>query len=513
MSNAWSVANESVGDPPRRSRLYCPICFKVFHNAAQLEHHQRFGKHYACDECGVRFREADSVRQHKEASHRAQQDLDCPGCQEHFTSAGDWLAHVELHKCPRIFASEIARARDEVLRQIQAVDAHNRDPFGPSRTGDLGPLTAEETCGEIDWENSVWDDSWETEEPVTQPTPRLDQGDNSESLVRPSNEPSCVTRLFFTMDMFPPVVQQPAASQASGFPSVSTQTSGFQPPIPRENKRPDVNDAGFPKLGQPPRAGTSQLGKPSASGNVSTAQQSVNPWAQKKVSSSLSYKAVPPPAELGRKPAPAPAPAPAPSPAPAFPMPRPAAQRITDPNDPRYNVAVFHEPLLDMYKCPHQDCGVKKKSGPALTSHLKSPAHVHACNIKCPSCRKHFHTASAWVQHAEKTSTCLIRDAEFLRQALHQATGGFLDINPQRKLKNNTPEYLIDKDRIARMRNPAAATNSALGLNPAPAPKPAPAEPAPLKQEALESKLERTHIAVGSRHESWDNASGQEWEW
>ncbi|KAI0599148.1 hypothetical protein F4775DRAFT_128997 [Biscogniauxia sp. FL1348] len=93
--------------------------------------------------------------------------------------------------------------------------------------------------------------------------------------------------------------------------------------------------------------------------------------------------------------------------------------------------------------------------------HLRSPAHSPA-DIACPYCKNVFKTLTAWVSHTESTSSCSVRDTPDYRPALAQVTGGILDIDPTKRLKNYTPFFKVDEKFIEEMSYKRAAMASGL---------------------------------------------------
>ncbi|KAI1635302.1 hypothetical protein F4809DRAFT_642650 [Biscogniauxia mediterranea] len=175
-------------------------------------------------------------------------------------------------------------------------------------------------------------------------------------------------------------------------------------------------------------------------------------WGNKKDLFPNSHAAVPPPPELVenlRKPGPG-----------ASSL-RPNGKRIIDPDHPDFNAAVFKNPILGTFKCPHLLCTVKPKTAKGLILHLRSPAHSEV-DISCPYCKNLFKTLTAWVAHTESTSSCAIRDTPDYRPALAQVTGGILDIDPTKTLKNYTPVFKVDETFIKEMSYKRAAPTPGL---------------------------------------------------
>ncbi|KAI1335216.1 hypothetical protein F5Y15DRAFT_420062 [Xylariaceae sp. FL0016] len=119
-------------------------------------------------------------------------------------------------------------------------------------------------------------------------------------------------------------------------------------------------------------------------------------------------------------------------------------QRITNPDDPRFNGAAFYNSILGTFKCPIKpDCRIKPKSAKILANHIRV-AHKGG-SLRCCSCRDAFETATAIVSHLESAGKkCRVRESDEFRELMYQASGCVLNVDHQRKLKNRTPWIKID---------------------------------------------------------------------
>ncbi|KAI2615855.1 hypothetical protein GGR54DRAFT_252482 [Hypoxylon sp. NC1633] len=203
------------------------------------------------------------------------------------------------------------------------------------------------------------------------------------------------------------------------------------------------NPEAFPRIAGP----ESHQGNSNRSGGAAHLEQhSGNAWAQKKTlfSKEKASDAVrPPPSlvenlrqlEISRRPA-----------GPTGPT-GPTGQRILDPSDPGFNVALFKNPILDVYSCPHKGCNSKFKASKGLISHLNSPTHARP-KFKCMRCEATFNCASAWARHAETIplAKCPIRRTPRYGDVLKAISAGILGIDTVNVLLNDTWRVTVDQD-------------------------------------------------------------------
>ncbi|KAI0169590.1 hypothetical protein GGR52DRAFT_473644 [Hypoxylon sp. FL1284] len=127
--------------------------------------------------------------------------------------------------------------------------------------------------------------------------------------------------------------------------------------------------------------------------------------------------------------------------------PRPSGERVIDPNSPGFNAAVFYNPILEVYTCPHNTCNNKSKTVGALVYHLKSPKHTGE-KFKCPSCLAVFTSTSAWLQHAETVdlSRCVARESKNFARIVHEMTNGALNIEHVEQIFGGQVEVKLSDD-------------------------------------------------------------------
>ncbi|KAI1092328.1 hypothetical protein F5B19DRAFT_492570 [Rostrohypoxylon terebratum] len=124
---------------------------------------------------------------------------------------------------------------------------------------------------------------------------------------------------------------------------------------------------------------------------------------------------------------------------------RPTGERILDPHHKDFNVAVFWNPILETYTCPHRTCKSKFNRSNGLISHLKSSVHS-GIRFNCPGCRVAYTSIFAWVQHVETVSLskCRLRNSrEIYGYALKEITHGALDIDTLCELPNSTAKVKV----------------------------------------------------------------------
>ncbi|CAJ2507230.1 Uu.00g084160.m01.CDS01 [Anthostomella pinea] len=388
------MSTMSFEDAPVPLSRRCSKCNVLFDTLQLLDKHQKEKGHFACDQCNNTYFDPGSL------DHRADQELNCPGCHKTFTRAGGWIAHVENNLCPRIPSKDVARLRDKMLKMGQALEFQN--------------------ASQVDFAayNAYKNDTW---------APAGASSTTARSSVhtathRPNIMPN-VNKVYFRPGQFPKI-----------------EEDGYTPSGPE-----------FPPLG-----GSNQSKQPdllTGAGTDTYEQTSANAWGQNKVLFPKAYGAVPPPSAFSGNTRVQPA------------RPtglRPTSQRITDPDDPGFNAAVFEDPILHTFKCPH-GCKTKIKSGRGLITHLKSEAHSET-EITCTTCNNVFKSATALVQHTEATQKCHVRQTPDFRGQLNQLTGGALDIDEKTRLKNDTVKFLIDNKFVDSLRNPTSGPKTGLEM-------------------------------------------------
>ncbi|KAI0883303.1 uncharacterized protein GGS22DRAFT_168386 [Annulohypoxylon maeteangense] len=127
---------------------------------------------------------------------------------------------------------------------------------------------------------------------------------------------------------------------------------------------------------------------------------------------------------------------------------QPTGKHIIDPTHEYFNVAVFWNPILETYICPHRNCNSKFDNSNKLVRHLKSSTHS-GVRFNCPGCRAMYTSASSWVQHVETVSLskCRIRESrEIYGYALKEITHGALDVDTIVELPNATAKVKVVED-------------------------------------------------------------------
>ncbi|KAI1453262.1 hypothetical protein F4805DRAFT_470201 [Annulohypoxylon moriforme] len=138
------------------------------------------------------------------------------------------------------------------------------------------------------------------------------------------------------------------------------------------------------------------------------------------------------------------------------PLSRPTGQRILDPNHEDFNVAVFWNPILEVYKCPHRSCKSKFQRSNGLVAHLNSSAHS-GVRFNCPGCKGMYTSAFAWVQHVESVSLskCRLREShEIYGYALKEITNGALEVDTLTDLPDAAAKVKVVEDWAKTTVNP-----------------------------------------------------------
>ncbi|KAF7521090.1 hypothetical protein G7054_g12556 [Neopestalotiopsis clavispora] len=134
-------------------------------------------------------------------------------------------------------------------------------------------------------------------------------------------------------------------------------------------------------------------------------------------------------------------------------------EKITDPDDARFNAAVFYHPIMEKYTCAHfPKCKAKFQTHKALISHLRSSAHKANIEFTCPRCLRKYNSMTAAMAHVEAaTRVCKIRETEDFRKFVIHVTGGLLDglNSSEDRLSDGTPRYVIHKAFVDSLQLPA----------------------------------------------------------
>ncbi|RYP92027.1 hypothetical protein DL770_001882 [Monosporascus sp. CRB-9-2] len=396
----FSVA-ESISRP---TNLQCPVCARIFNNSAVKKAHQRVEGHFQCAVCKAKFHDDAAVVHHVFEEHKTVHDIKCPGCLKTFMRAGAWLQHVENYECTGIFPEDL-EARKKKIEDFKEA------------------LAKLETSGP-DWlegvDVSAVTDTWRNDPIVA----TLEGHDN----LKPHHGTTVDQNYTKPVD-FPRLDTHEYRAGGSKQPDFLTgDAPGLQPMQPanawaqKKNLFPDakpdkaLSAVRTPLGNRPPQS--SAFAGPAAyrQGPASTQERNARIQVVK------SYNAVPPTPDLLGKTSQATA---------------SSGERVLDPDHPNFSATVFHDPILDQFKCPHR-CNKKFKTARDLVTHLRSAAH------------KAF-------------TGCWARDSDQFRRKLSELTGGLLDIKPATAEEDRAnPEGMtrdmanifLDKKAVAELRKP-----------------------------------------------------------
>ncbi|BDD55272.1 hypothetical protein MAP00_000810 [Monascus purpureus] len=115
---------------------YCRRCDLDFEDEERLLLHklkmntiEQRNDHIACPICGVDFKSDGGRAFHIRQNHRADQDLVCCGCQEHFKTASALVRHIEFDECLRIDGNRLVQEQAKKILIKQALKAGEGDPM------------------------------------------------------------------------------------------------------------------------------------------------------------------------------------------------------------------------------------------------------------------------------------------------------------------------------------------------------------------------------------------------
>ncbi|RYC59480.1 hypothetical protein CHU98_g6733 [Xylaria longipes] len=96
--------------------LVCPKCDVKYPNIHELLTHQESEMHFACNQCKSCFWTEGGLQDHKRKNHRPDLDLECFGCNSHFSRAGRFWQHLESGECEVILPADIARGEESHIK-------------------------------------------------------------------------------------------------------------------------------------------------------------------------------------------------------------------------------------------------------------------------------------------------------------------------------------------------------------------------------------------------------------
>ncbi|TPX15277.1 uncharacterized protein E0L32_004554 [Thyridium curvatum] len=98
----------------------CSVCGETWPTEEECIDHEA-DEHYYCASCDRWFQNANNVKMHRRSRAHLGQPLDCPFCQDPFTTATGVVHHLESGRCPRARGL----SRDAIYKFVRA-----RDPNG-----------------------------------------------------------------------------------------------------------------------------------------------------------------------------------------------------------------------------------------------------------------------------------------------------------------------------------------------------------------------------------------------
>ncbi|KAK4633818.1 hypothetical protein CLAFUR0_03718 [Fulvia fulva] len=359
--------------------------------------------HIACEFCGEDFKSFGGRKRHRLHDHPADQDVECPGCKQHFVRAYLMIRHLEQNRCPNIrplefhrhisqkyIVSQVMHAPDKLLKSLAAnktVDDKNPGRIGQAhRDEDLDPLDQDEEGGV-----SLLDQADEAQMGGYKPlVPESDLID----VHNRGGPPSAA------LERWPRLPGQ-------DLPDLSTSMRGMSIKTPRTPTRRDSI------LGREKTTVTASLpAKPIAWGSKTS--EKLFPYSKepKKQSKAADWSGI-----LAQREAQA------------------AAENNTslwksrwwDPTSPDYQVEIFYNAFEGAYLCPFESC---EKDNHRFDSPYDLHVHMAHAHIRqvwgCVACHKRFPSPSSLVAHAESSRRCYVRDSGKFKQFITDITGGYL---------------------------------------------------------------------------------------
>ncbi|EMC97965.1 hypothetical protein BAUCODRAFT_67325 [Baudoinia panamericana UAMH 10762] len=331
--------------------------------------------HVTCEFCGLDFHTFGGRKTHRAQTHKAAQSLKCPGCEALFTKAGNMIAHLEEGHCKTItayeFRASIVRKRitpeimnnaDEVRRRMGLTVAHGNDDQAPSFVGNI-------TDGS---------EALDEEEGGVPMEPLLDQNDPEQQRGFPAMQPEVDL-----LSRDAPLTMGDPLSRAKRekwprLPGIST------PMDPAMLMR---------KLSV---ASTAASAIGSATTDVPSDITSRQEAALMNTSNSTNL----------------------------------LHTHFYDPSSPDCDVERFFHPLTQTYVCPFPGCDDLNGNEVRYETPSEIKAHVYRAHLEvrhaCPTCKRRYDTATAFVRHIEDTNKCRVKDSKDFYRLLDTMTGGFI---------------------------------------------------------------------------------------
>ncbi|KAL6708550.1 hypothetical protein ACN47E_002531 [Coniothyrium glycines] len=397
---------------------YCPECDEDFHSYDTYVKHKitRPEQHdKACRICGDEFKSNSGLKRHIELNHKLDQILTCVGCQKSYTSASDFLRHIETGECevisPQQFHAQVVHKHliTELLKQGPVLDRFNL------KTSKYGA-----------------NQDYEEEGGVSLSEDPLDDNSGVENVEFPAMEPVAAPGTPIFTGHYPPL-----PSQATSNADAGSVTSVF------DNLSLTGNSAASTVVGSPVPdpvltlgTGLDHAGSTFAGSSVASTDHQVKVWGKRK--GKTASKALFPDAK--------PTPAPSEFSIAAYDQTQQESGGLNimrdhfwDPQSADFNPEAFFNPVIGRYHCPF-DCVQVHLSTSDLATHILGDHRI--TRIKCPTCLKYYNRASDLLMHCEaRGSKCQVNKAKDFAIFLDVVSGGFLGV--------------VDKVRPDHLHNPA----------------------------------------------------------
>ncbi|EHB13446.1 Zinc finger protein 579 [Heterocephalus glaber] len=120
------------GPPPRPKRHQCSICLKAFARPWSLSRHRLVhstDRPFVCPDCGLAFRLASYLRQHRRVHAGGPAPHLCPRCPRRFSRAYSLLRHQRCHR------AELELERAAALQALQAQASQSPAPLEQEAEG------------------------------------------------------------------------------------------------------------------------------------------------------------------------------------------------------------------------------------------------------------------------------------------------------------------------------------------------------------------------------------------